>query len=97
MGDTEHKSSGGGGQGNQQGGGGGGQKKKESILDLSKYLDKTVGIKFQGGREATGILKGYDNLLNVVLDNTRYLHIYANRQFVYTCTYNLKYTAQCPL
>ena len=99
MGDTEHKSSGGGGQGNQQGAGG--QKKKESILDLSKYLDKTVGIKFQGGREATGILKGYDNLLNVVLDNTRYfLHVYAkyaNRQFVYPCTYNLKYTAQCPL
>ena len=78
MGDTEHKSGGGGGQGNQQGGGG--QKKKESILDLSKYLDKTVGIKFQGGREATGILKGYDNLLNVVLDNTRYLHIYVITQ-----------------
>ena len=47
------------------------KKTKESILDLSKYLDKTIGIKFQGGREATGILKGYDNLLNVVLDNTR--------------------------
>ena len=73
MGDSEQKSSGGhgGGQGGDRGQGGGQQKKKESILDLSKYLDKTVGIKFQGGREATGILKGYDNLLNVVLDNTR--------------------------
>lgn len=55
----------------EQSQGQGGQKKKESILDLSKYLEKTIGIKFQGGREATGILKGYDNLLNVVLDNTR--------------------------
>ena len=26
-------------------------KKKESILDLSKYIDKTIRVKFQGGRE----------------------------------------------
>ena len=46
------------------------KKKKESIVDLSKYLDKAVRVKFQGGREAQGILKGYDPLLNLVLDNT---------------------------
>ncbi|KAI2800970.1 Sm-like protein lsm7, partial [Blomia tropicalis] len=46
------------------------KKKKESIVDLSKYMDKAIRIKFQGGREATGILKGYDTLLNIVLDNT---------------------------
>uniref|UniRef100_A0A8C8WRJ7 Uncharacterized protein n=1 Tax=Panthera leo TaxID=9689 RepID=A0A8C8WRJ7_PANLE len=28
------------------------KKKKESILDLSKYIDKTIRVKFQGGREA---------------------------------------------
>ena len=40
-------------------------KKKESILELNKYLDKAIRVKFQGGREASGILKGYDpcNLL----------------------------------
>lgn len=27
-------------------------------------------MKFAGGREAAGILKGYDPLLNLVLDNT---------------------------
>jgi U6 snRNA-associated Sm-like protein LSm7 len=27
------------------------KKKKESILDLQKYLDKAVRVKFQGGRE----------------------------------------------
>lgn len=27
------------------------KKKKESILDLSKYIDKTIRVKFQGGRE----------------------------------------------
>lgn len=44
--------------------------KKESIIDLSKFVDKQVRVKFQGGREATGKLKGYDHLLNLVLDDT---------------------------
>ncbi|CAI2175405.1 7977_t:CDS:2 [Funneliformis geosporum] len=42
--------------------------KKESILDLSKYMDKKIRVKFNGGRE--GSLKGYDPLLNLVLDDT---------------------------
>merc|ERR1712198_368828 len=46
------------------------KKRKESILDLSKYLDKAIRVKFSGGRESSGILKGYDQLLNLVLDNT---------------------------
>ncbi|KAK8399929.1 hypothetical protein O3P69_002964 [Scylla paramamosain] len=46
------------------------KKRKESILDLSKYLDKAIRVKFSGGREASGILKGFDQLLNLVLDNT---------------------------
>ncbi|VDD83894.1 unnamed protein product [Mesocestoides corti] len=44
--------------------------KKESIIDLTRYLDKRIRVKFTGGREATGILKGCDNLQNMVLDNT---------------------------
>ncbi|CAJ0930772.1 unnamed protein product, partial [Mesorhabditis belari] len=47
----------------------GGRKKKESIVDLSRFIDKKVRVKFQGGREAMGVLKGYDALLNLVLDN----------------------------
>ncbi|EPB75314.1 LSM domain protein [Ancylostoma ceylanicum] len=45
------------------------RKKKESIVDLSRFIDKKIRVKFQGGREAAGILKGYDALLNLVLDN----------------------------
>ncbi len=45
------------------------QRKKESILELSKFLEKSVRIKFAGGRECAGVLKGFDPLLNVVLDN----------------------------
>lgn len=67
------------------------KKRKESILDLSKYLEKVIRVKFAGkiekiiivwkikkiynflilgGRECSGVLKGFDPLLNLVLDNT---------------------------
>lgn len=48
------------------------KRRKETLLssELGKYLEKKVRVKFQGGREATGILKGYDQLLNLVLDGT---------------------------
>jgi U6 snRNA-associated Sm-like protein LSm7 len=46
------------------------RRRKESILDLSKYVDKPIRVKFVGGREASGVLKGYDPLLNLVLDGT---------------------------
>ncbi len=52
--------------GGDSGPGGGEKKKKESILDLSKYLDKTIRVKFSGGRESSGVLKGFDPLLNLV-------------------------------
>uniref|UniRef100_A0A0N5AKX3 U6 snRNA-associated Sm-like protein LSm7 n=1 Tax=Syphacia muris TaxID=451379 RepID=A0A0N5AKX3_9BILA len=45
------------------------RKKKESIVDLSRFIEKKIRVKFQGGREASGILKGYDALINLVLDN----------------------------
>ncbi|CAB0001238.1 unnamed protein product [Nesidiocoris tenuis] len=64
---------GGGGGGGGTGGAAGDQKdrkRKESILDLSKYLDKPIRVKFSGGREAAGTLKGYDPLVNLVLDDT---------------------------
>lgn len=51
-------------------GGGENKKKKETILDLSRYLDKKIRVKFSGGREVSGMLKGYDPLLNLVLDST---------------------------
>lgn len=44
--------------------------KKESIIDLSKYVGKEIHVKFQGGREVFGKLKGYDQQLNLVLDET---------------------------
>ncbi|KAG5942498.1 hypothetical protein E4U53_007238 [Claviceps sorghi] len=45
--------------------------KKENILDLAKYMDKEITVKFNGGRQVTGTLKGYDALMNLVLDEVK--------------------------
>ena len=42
---------GGGGHGAQHSHGGGERPKKENILDLGKYMDKRITVKFNGGRE----------------------------------------------
>lgn len=74
-----------GGRGGDRGGRGGGRggstagshqaekPKKENILDLTKYMDKEINVKFNGGREVVGTLKGYDQLMNLVLDDVREL------------------------
>jgi len=77
---------GGGGHGGSRGRGGGGRgargdsqqtnqshekAKKENILDLAKYVDKQINVKFNGGREIVGTLKGYDQLMNLVLDDVK--------------------------
>src|SRR5690606_10474879 len=51
----QHRGGGRGGRGGAAGGAGGDQSKerpkKENILDLSKYMDKRITVKFNGGRE----------------------------------------------
>ncbi|KAH8648381.1 U6 snRNA-associated Sm-like protein LSm7 [Xylariales sp. PMI_506] len=34
-------------------------------------MDKRITVKFNGGRECTGTLKGYDALMNLVLDEVQ--------------------------
>jgi len=49
-------------------------KPQESILDLASSVDKPVTVHFNGGRVCTGTLKGYDELVNLVLsDTTEYI------------------------
>ncbi|KAF7845838.1 hypothetical protein BT93_L0394 [Corymbia citriodora subsp. variegata] len=36
-------------------------------------MDKEIMVKFSGGREVTGTLKGHDQLMNLVLDNVKEL------------------------
>ena len=51
------------------------KKKKETILDLSKYLDKPIRVKFSGGREGkfnSAIFKLFLDLFLQFLINFRY-------------------------
>ena len=43
--------------------------KKSNIYDLAFYINKKVSIIFAGGRKIKGILKSYDTLENMILDN----------------------------
>lgn len=45
--------------------------KKEAILDLSKYIDQKIRVKFAGGRQVFGTLKGFDQLMNLVMDEVK--------------------------
>eukprot|EP00271_Cylindrocystis_brebissonii_P007437 TRINITY_DN2098_c0_g1_i1.p1 TRINITY_DN2098_c0_g1~~TRINITY_DN2098_c0_g1_i1.p1 ORF type:complete len:106 (+),score=24.42 TRINITY_DN2098_c0_g1_i1:411-728(+) len=42
--------------------------RRHTVLDLANYVDKGVCVKLSGGRQVTGTLKGYDQLVNLVLD-----------------------------
>lgn len=43
--------------------------KKESVIELAPYIDKKIRVKFVGGREVVGILKGADPICNLVIDD----------------------------
>ncbi|RCK57526.1 U6 snRNA-associated Sm-like protein LSm7 [Candida viswanathii] len=45
--------------------------KREAILDLNKYKDQEIRVKLIGGRQITGTLKGFDQLMNLVLENVK--------------------------
>jgi hypothetical protein len=61
----DHRGGRGGGRGGAQGGNAAGQQqterpKKENILDLSKYMDKQITVKFSGGREGESMVAQLD-------------------------------------
>ncbi|MCD7447681.1 Sm-like protein lsm7 [Datura stramonium] len=41
---------------------------KESVSDLAKFVNNSVQANVTGGRQVISTLKGYDQLLNLVLD-----------------------------
>lgn len=45
--------------------------KRVETLDLAPYMGKNVQISFFGGIQVHGYLRGYDQALNVVLENAR--------------------------
>ncbi|WLF80871.1 Sm-like protein lsm7 [Lodderomyces elongisporus] len=43
--------------------------KREAILDLNKHKGEEIRVRCVGGRQITGILKGFDQLMNLVLED----------------------------
>jgi U6 snRNA-associated Sm-like protein LSm7 len=44
---------------------------KASIIDLAPMLNLKVRVKLAGGREVSGVLKSYDKIPNIVLEDTK--------------------------
>jgi len=42
---------------------------KAHIPELKKFMDKKMVVKLNGSRKVTGVLRGFDPFLNVVLDD----------------------------
>lgn len=40
------------------------------MIDLAPFVDKKLRVKFVGGREVVGVLRGADPICNMVLDDT---------------------------
>jgi len=38
--------------------------------DLRKFMEKRLDIRLNANRHVIGVLRGYDNFMNIVLDNT---------------------------
>ncbi|PSN45044.1 putative small nuclear ribonucleoprotein G [Blattella germanica] len=38
--------------------------------ELKKFMDKKLSLKLNGGRLVTGILRGFDPFMNLVIDDT---------------------------
>ncbi len=52
-----------------KGKGKGGAPPKPSVINLDSLMDQLVRVKFTGGREVIGVLKGHDPVPNVILDD----------------------------
>ncbi|KAK6589494.1 hypothetical protein RS030_203087 [Cryptosporidium xiaoi] len=44
--------------------------KSGSPADLRRFMDKKLEMKLNGNRHIIGLLRGYDNFMNLVLENT---------------------------
>jgi small nuclear ribonucleoprotein G len=43
---------------------------KAAAANLKKFMEKRLDIYLNGNRNVVGVLRGYDNFMNIVLDNS---------------------------
>lgn len=56
------------------------QPSRDTIIDLQSYFQQTIRVKIAGGRVITGVLKSYDKIPNLVLDEATEIRSTGNRQ-----------------
>jgi len=44
---------------------------KAHIPEMKKFMDKRMSLKLNGGRKVTGVLRGFDPFMNIVLDDAQ--------------------------
>ncbi|KAH8739244.1 hypothetical protein FG386_000001, partial [Cryptosporidium ryanae] len=42
----------------------------KTVIGLNKFNNKEIKVKLCGGREVSGVLRGFDGITNLVLDET---------------------------
>lgn len=42
----------------------------KASANLKRFMEKRLDIRLNGNRHVVGVLRGYDNFMNIVLDNT---------------------------
>lgn len=42
---------------------------KGGVANLKKFMEKRLDIRMNANRHVVGVLRGYDNFMNIVLDN----------------------------
>lgn len=43
---------------------------RESIIKLQGWVNQEIKVRFSGGRQITGVLKGFDTANNMIVDDT---------------------------
>ncbi|GAA5803324.1 ribonucleoprotein LSM domain-containing protein [Helicostylum pulchrum] len=43
---------------------------KTTTPELKKYMDKRLSLQLNGNRKVSGVLRGFDPFMNIVLDET---------------------------
>lgn len=69
---------------------------RTSIIDLESYFDHRVRVKFVGHREVSGMLKAYDKVPNLVLENAVEHRTEGDRDLGIVIVRGSMITALCP-
>jgi U6 snRNA-associated Sm-like protein LSm7 len=69
---------------------------RASIIDLESYFNHRIRVKFVGHREVSGVLKAYDKVPNLVLENATEHRAQGDRDLGIVIVRGSLITSLCP-